>query len=128
MATGYDVNRATLLIAVLDKKVGLKLGPCDTYINAVGGVKITEPAADLAVAVAVASSYREAAVRPGTVVVGEVGLTGEVRPVNALNVRLKEAAKLGFTRAVVCASRDVQDYFETVQVETLDDALEAALE
>jgi len=128
MATGYDVNRATLLIAVLDKKVGLKLGHCDTYINAVGGVKITEPAADLAVAVAVASSYREAAVLPGTVVVGEVGLTGEVRPVNALNARLKEAAKLGFRRAVVCAAREVQDYLETVQVDTLGDALEAALE
>ena len=128
MTAGFDVNRATLLIAVLDKKVGLRLGNCDAYINAVGGVRIAEPAADLALTVAVASSHREKAVVPGTVVVGEVGLTGEVRPVTALNARLKEAAKLGFKRAVVAATQGVKDYLETIQVTTLGEALEAALE
>ncbi|MEW6173613.1 MAG: DNA repair protein RadA [Bacillota bacterium] len=128
MTAGFDANRAALLIAVLDKKVGLRLGNCDTYINAVGGVKIVEPAADLAVAVAVASSHREVAVVPGTVVVGEVGLTGEIRPVTALNARLKEAAKLGFKRAVVCPGPEIKNHLETVRVATLGEALEAALE
>ena len=128
MTAGFDVNRAALLIAVLDKKVGLRLGNCDAYINAVGGVKIIEPAADLAVAVAVASSHREVPVVPGTVVIGEVGLTGEIRPVTKLNKRLKEAAMLGFKRAVVCAAQEVRNHLETIRVATLGEALEAALE
>lgn len=127
MAAGFDANRAALLIAVLDKKVGLKLGGCDIYINAVGGVKILEPAADLAVAVAVASSYREAPVSPGTVVVGEVGLTGEVRSVTALDLRLREAAKLGFGRAVIAAGQGAGNYLETEEVSTLAAAIEAVL-
>lgn len=128
MTAGFDANRAALLIAVLDKKVGLSLGNFDTYINAVGGVKLVEPGADLAVAVALASSYREVPLIPGTVVVGEVGLTGEVRPVSALALRLKEAARLGFSRAVVCAGQQVKDYLETVEVTTLDGAITAALQ
>jgi len=128
MTAGFDANRAALLIAVLDKKVGLRLGNLDTYINAVGGVKLVEPGADLAVAVAVASSYHEAPLVPGTVVVGEVGLTGEVRPVSALALRLKEAARLGFTRAVFCAGQQGKGYLETVEVTTLAGAITAALQ
>lgn len=128
MTAGFDANRAALLIAVLDKKVGLRLGNFDTYINAVGGVKLMEPGADLAVAVAVASSYREVPVVQGTVVVGEVGLTGEVRPVSALDARLKEAAKLGFDRAVVCAGQQVKEHLKTIEVTTLAEAIIAALE
>ncbi|MEW6448618.1 MAG: DNA repair protein RadA [Bacillota bacterium] len=127
MTAGFDTNRAALLIAVLDKKVGFRLGGFDTYINAVGGVKLMEPGADLAVAVAVASSYREVPVKPGMVVVGEVGLTGEVRPVSALNARLKEAAKLGFDRAVVCAGQQVKEHLKTIEVTTLAEAITAAL-
>ncbi|MGQ9512651.1 DNA repair protein RadA [Thermodesulfitimonas sp.] len=127
MAAGFDVNRAALLIAVLDKKVGLKLGGCDIYINAVGGVKVLEPAADLAVAVAVASSYREAPVLPGTVVIGEVGLTGEVRSVNALDLRLREAAKLGFERAVIAAGQGARDYLKIEEVSTLAAAIGAVI-
>lgn len=127
MTAGCDANRAALLIAVLDKKVGLRLGNSDTYINAVGGVKLVEPAVDLAIAVAVASSYREVPVFPGTVVIGEVGLTGEIRPVSALDVRLKEAAKLGFKRAIVCAGQRVRDYLETIRVTNVAEAIEAAL-
>lgn len=127
MAAGFDLNRATLLVAVLEKKAGLRLSGCDVYINAVGGVKIVEPAADLAVAVAVASSYRDLPVSPKTVVVGEVGLTGEVRPVNALDLRLKEAAKLGFQRAVVAAGQACGSYLKVEEVRNLAEAIAAVL-
>lgn len=102
-ATGFDTNRLQMLVAVLSKRVGLALGSQDIYVNVVGGLRVAEPAVDLGVAVAVASSYKEQAVEPGTVVIGEIGLSGELRSVNQLDRRLNEAAKLGFRRAVIPA-------------------------
>jgi len=101
MAAGFDYNRLILLMAVLEKRVGLMLANQDAYVNAVGGIKITEPAADLAVILAVASSFRNISLDSQTVVMGEVGLTGEVRMVSRVDIRIKEAAKLGFKRFVI---------------------------
>lgn len=104
-ANGFDVNRLQMLVAVLTKRVGLSLGNQDIYVNIVGGLRVAEPAIDLAVAVALTSSFQERAVDQTTVVVGEIGLSGELRSVNQLDRRLAEAARLGFQRAVVPASR-----------------------
>lgn len=100
MATGVDYNRAMLILAVLEKRVGLSLANKDVYINVAGGVKVMEPAVDLAIAVAVASNLKDMPVDPNTVVVGEVGLAGEVRGVSQLEKRVKEAARLGFERVI----------------------------
>jgi DNA repair protein RadA/Sms len=98
---GFDLNRFQMLVAVLSKRVGLPLFNQDLYVNIVGGLKVSEPAADLAVTLAVASSYRNARIDPELVCIGEVGLSGELRSVSQLDRRLSEAAKLGFRRAVV---------------------------
>lgn len=98
---GIDSNRLLLTTAVLTRRVGLRLGEQDVFVNVIGGMRIDEPAADLAVAVAVASSYRDAPVRADTVLIGEVGLSGELRWVGQMPSRLREAQKLGFKTAVV---------------------------
>src|SRR5512132_1249452 len=98
---GADYNRVCLLLAVLEKRVGLPLMTQDAFVNVAGGAKVVEPAADLGVVIAAASSYLDRPVRGDVVVIGEVGLTGEVRAVGGLPARLKEAAALGFTSAVV---------------------------
>lgn len=99
-ATGVDANRLPMLLSVLEKRGGLMLGGQDVFVNAVGGVRVTEPAADLGVVLAVASSFLEKPLPQNTVAAGEVGLRGEVRPVPRSETRLREAAKLGFTRAI----------------------------
>ena len=98
---GIDHNRLALLVAVLEKKVGLSMLHQDIFVNAAGGVRIDEPAVDLAIATAVASSFLDKPVDPHTVLVGEVGLTGEVRAVGRMDMRVKEASKLGFSRCVL---------------------------
>jgi DNA repair protein RadA/Sms len=100
MATGVDYNRAMLILAVLEKRVGLSLANKDVYINVAGGVKVMEPALDLAIAVAVASNLKDQPVDPNTVVVGEVGLAGEVRGVHQMEKRVNEAQRLGFERVI----------------------------
>lgn len=100
---GLDNNRLQLLVAVLQKRVGLGLGTQDVYANVVGGLRIQEPAADLAVAVAVASSLRDRPVDPGTVCIGEIGLSGELRTVAQLERRIQEASRLGFRKAIIPA-------------------------
>ena len=101
MVTGLDANRALLLIAVLEKRLGLHLETEDIFVNIVGGIKIKEPAIDLGVALAIASAHRNQTLDPATLWIGEVGLGGEIRSVGALAMRLSEAAQLGFKRAVV---------------------------
>jgi DNA repair protein RadA/Sms len=100
-AIGVDVNRVSLLVAVLDKIGGLHLGNHDIFLNVAGGVKLSEPAADLGVATAIASSFLDRPIDPKTVVFGEVGLTGEVRGINQMEIRIREAARMGFTRCVL---------------------------
>jgi DNA repair protein RadA/Sms len=103
-ANGFDVNRLYLLLAVLSRRAGVPLGSQDVYVNVVGGVRLTEPAADLAVTLAVASSLRDQAVPEDMAVAGEVGLSGELRPVRQLERRRAEAERLGFKRLLVPAS------------------------
>lgn len=100
-ANGIDFNRLQLLSAVLTRRVGLKLTEQDIFVNVIGGLTVDEPAADLAVAVAIASSYWDTPILSDVVIIGEVGLSGELRAVGQLPSRLKEAAKLGFKRAIV---------------------------
>ncbi|MBI3944804.1 MAG: DNA repair protein RadA [Armatimonadetes bacterium] len=104
MAAGGDYNRMCLTVAVLEKRLGLPLGTRDVYLSIAGGVRVVEPAADLGIAVAIASSFRDAPVDPAAVFIGEVGLAGEVRPVQQTEKRLNEAARLGFRRAFAAAA------------------------
>lgn len=102
-SNGIDYNRATLLLAVLEKRGGMALSASDAYINVIGGLELDEPAADLATVLAIASSHRDFPIGNDLAAVGEVGLTGEIRSVNALNQRLAEIARLGFKRCVIPA-------------------------
>ncbi len=101
MANGIEQNRVALLLAVMEKRLGLHLSGQDVYINVVGGLQIDEPTMDLGIVVAVVSSLRDRPIDPRTIVLGEVGLGGEVRPVNQVEVRVREAMKLGFERCLL---------------------------
>ena len=101
MATGVDYNRITLLMAVLEKRVGLQLHNYDAYVNVVGGIKVDEPACDLGIITAIASSFKNIAVDENTVLIGEVGLTGEIRAVSQVYKRIMEANRIGFKNCVV---------------------------
>ncbi len=100
-SNGFDYNRAMLLLAVLEKRGGLLLNNCDAYLNVIGGLYLDEPAADLAAVIALASSFRDKPVPGDLAAVGEVGLTGELRAVNALSQRLSEVQRLGFTKCLI---------------------------
>lgn len=99
--TGTDFNRVNLLMAVLEKRLGLQMGSCDAYVNIAGGIKIQEPAIDLGIAMAIVSSFKNRAADSGMIVMGEVGLSGEVRAVSMVPARVQEAKKLGFTACVI---------------------------
>ncbi|WP_284140989.1 MULTISPECIES: DNA repair protein RadA [unclassified Virgibacillus] len=127
MATGIDHNRVPLLMAVLEKRVGLMLQNQDAYIKVAGGVKLDEPAIDLAIAVSIASSFRDQPTRSDDIYIGEVGLTGEVRRVSRVEQRVQEAAKLGFKR-VICPARNLEGWtlpknIEVVGVSSVQEAL-----
>lgn len=124
---GVDHNRVSLLVAVLEKKAGLNLIGQDIYVNVAGGVRIDEPAVDLGIITSVASSFLDKAVDPKTVVIGEIGLTGEVRGVAQAELRIGEAAKLGFTRCIVPSGNKLsqkRDGIELVAVSSIREALE----
>ena len=99
--TGIDYNRAILMIAVLEKRLGFNMQDCDVYINVVGGLQTKEPAMDLGIITSIASSYKDIAIDSNTILMGEVGLTGEIRRVSYIDKRIKEAANLGFNRVIV---------------------------
>ena len=130
-ANGVDFNRLLLLVAVLSKRVGLNLSDQDVFVNVIGGLRIAEPAADLAVAAAVASSFHNVPVAADMVVVGEIGLSGELRMVSQIERRLNEASKLGFRRCLMPkpASKliNLPDGLEIIGVRSISDALEMAL-
>lgn len=130
-ANGIDHNRVSLLMAVLEKRVGLLLQTQDAYLNVAGGVRLDEPAIDLAVAVSIASSFRDRPTNPGDVIIGEVGLTGEVRRVSRIEQRVHEAVKLGFSRVILPAKNlggwTVPKDIEVIGVNTVAEALEHAL-
>lgn len=100
-ATGVDSRRLSLLLAVLEKRIGMRLGSSDVFVNAAGGVRIDDPSADLGILVAIASSFRDQVVDPHAVIVGEIGLGGEIRAVPQIDKRIEEAQKLGFKKAVI---------------------------
>jgi DNA repair protein RadA/Sms len=130
-SNGVDMNRLLLTVAVLTRRVGVRLGEQDVFANVVGGIQIDEPAADLAMAVALASSYRDSPVRADTVLIGEVGLSGELRMVGQMPARLREAAKLGFKTAIVPKRLHKGEAWPTditvVEIRSLREALERAM-
>lgn len=129
-ANGIDYNRLTLLIAVLEKRAGLNLGNQDVYLNIVNGIKINEPATDLGIILASASSYKNIPISSKLVAIGEVGLTGEVRNVNLIEKRLKEVEKLGFKTCIIPESnkRYLKDRFnlEIIGVKNINEAMRGA--
>lgn len=126
-AVGFDYNRVNMLLAILERRFGLDFGMYDAYVNVVGGMRITEPAADLAVAAALVSSYRNRPVSKGVLCFGEVGLTGEVRRVSAPERRIMDGINLGFTKFIVPDSqlRLPKVDAKIVKVKTLEQALQA---
>ena len=128
---GVDINRLLLISAVLTKRMGLKLWEQDIFVNVIGGMKITEPASDLAMAVAIASSYYDRPAPADLAMVGEIGLSGEIRQVSQLGARLNEAAKIGFKRALVPRIRrqtdDILPTIQRIEVGNVADALRAIL-
>ena len=126
-AVGFDYNRVNMLLAILERRLGLEFGAFDAYVNVVGGMRITEPAADLAVAAALVSSYRNRPVPKGVLCFGEVGLTGEVRRVSAPERRIMDGINLGFTKFIVPDSKlrlpDVDA--KIIRVKTLEQAMQA---
>ncbi len=130
-ANGVDFNRLLLIAAVLTRRVGLKLSEQDTFVNVVGGLQIDEPAADLAIAAAIASSWRDIPVKADSVLIAEIGLAGELRMPGQMQARLREAQKLGFRTAIVPkAIRKGEPYpkgIEIIEVRSIQQALEAAL-
>ena len=128
---GIDYNRATLLLAVLEKRGGMAVSGCDAYINVIGGLELDEPAADLATMLTIASSFRDLPLGRDLAAVGEVGLSGEIRSVNSLNMRLSEIARLGFKRCVIPAhiKDDIKkpDGLEIISVKNIREAIKATL-
>ncbi|MCL6476796.1 MAG: DNA repair protein RadA [Peptococcaceae bacterium] len=130
MTAGVDYNRVSLILAVLEKRAGLHLGGQDAYVGAVGGVRLDEPAADLGIALALASSFKEIPAAGGLVAIGEIGLTGEIRPVPQLEKRIIEAARLGFSECLAPRQSGLSPAVGDMRVtglETLSEAIEAAL-
>jgi len=132
MATGIDHNRVSLLMAVLEKRSGLLLQNQDAYLKVAGGVKLDEPAIDLAIAVSIASSFRDQPTNPHDVIIGEVGLTGEVRRVSRIEQRVQEAVKLGFSRMIIpknnLAGWNPPEHITVIGVSHITEALEHTLQ
>lgn len=128
---GFDFNRAVLLMAVMEKRAGLQLNLFDAYINVIGGLRLDEPGADLPVALAVASSYRDGAIADDLVAIGEVGLTGEIRAVSNMNQRLSEVARLGFTKVIIpkygSDKLDIPNGLTVYRVRNIREAIEVAM-
>ena len=130
-ADGFDFNRAVLLLAVAEKRAGMKLSLFDAYINVIGGLRLDEPGADLPVVLAVASSYRDTPIADDLVAIGEVGLTGEIRSVSHMNQRLAEAVRLGFKKCIIprggAEKLEIPQGLTVYRVRNLREAIEVAL-
>jgi DNA repair protein RadA/Sms len=130
-ANGVDANRLLLTLAVLTRRVGIRLAEQDAFVNVVGGLQVEEPAADLAIAAAVASSYWDRPLPADLVLIGEVGLSGELRAVGQLPARLREASRLGFRRAILPRSPRVDSSgvsgLQVIEARSVREALSLAL-
>lgn len=130
VSTGVEFNRLLQIIAVLEKRIGLNLSKHDVYVNVIGGIEIDEPAADLGIALAIATCFRDVVVDPDCVIIGEISLSGEIRNVSNLEKRIYEAQKLGFKKAIIPKlSKKLSDNFdiEVIQVPRLIDAIKACV-
>lgn len=133
MATGIDYNRLTMLMAVLEKKIGMQLYSFDAYVNVVGGIRLDEPACDMGVIASIAGSFRNKPISSEMVVMGEVGLTGEVRPVSQADKRIMEAKRMGFKKCIVPAGNksrlsSMNEGMELLYAGTVDEALKYLFE
>lgn len=130
-ADGFDFNRAVLLMAVSEKRAGMKMSLFDAYLNVIGGLRLDEPGADLPVVLAVASSYRDTPIADDLVAIGEVGLTGEIRTVSNMNQRLGEVARLGFTKCIIpkggSEKLEIPQGLTVYRVRNIREAIETAL-
>ena len=130
-ADGFDFNRAALLLAVTEKRAGMKLSQFDAYINVIGGLRLDEPGADLPVVLAVASSYRDSAIADDLVAIGEVGLTGEIRAVSNMNQRLQEVNRLGFKKVIIpkygSEKLEIPGNLTVYRVRNIREAIETAM-
>ena len=130
-SNGFDYNRAAMLLAVLEKRGGLKVSQCDAYINIIGGLTLDEPAADLSAVLALASSYLDRSIPSDIAAIGEVGLTGELRSVNHLEQRLAEVSRLGFKRCVIpkCRKKNkpIFENLDLIEVSNIGEAIRATL-
>ena len=130
-ADGFDFNRAALLLAVAEKRCGMKLSAFDAYINVIGGLRLDEPGADLPVVLAIASSYRDAVIPSDVVAIGEVGLTGEIRSVSNMNQRLGEVARLGFKTCIIprngSSKLEIPEDLTVYRVRNLQEAIATVL-
>ena len=125
-SNGFDFNRAAMLLAVLEKRGGMRFGNADVYLNVIGGLRLDEPAADLAVALAIASAAADKPISDQLAAIGEIGLTGEIRAVSQLSQRLSEIRRLGFTQCIVPrSSRDLRapEGLELLRVRNLREAM-----
>ena len=130
VTNGVDTSRVLQILAVLEKRVGLNLSKQDVYVNVIGGVDVSEPAADLGVAVAIATCLNDVTADMQTVFIGEIGLSGEIRPVSDLEKRIYEAQKLGFKRAIVPAANNLSEKFEKIEIieaKRIMDAIKSAI-
>ena len=130
-ADGFDINRAALLLAVTEKRSGMKLNIFDAYINVIGGLQLQEPGADLPVVLAIASSYRDTVIPSDVVAIGEVGLTGEIRAVSHMNQRLQETARLGFKKVIIpkfgSEKLEIPNGLTVYRVRNIREAIEVAM-
>lgn len=130
-ADGFDFNRAALLLAVSEKRAGLKLSMFDAYINVIGGLRLDEPGADLPVILAVASSYRDTPIAQDLAAIGEVGLTGEIRSVSHMNQRLQEVARLGFKKVIIpkfgSEKLEIPSGLDVYRVRNIREAIEVSM-
>jgi DNA repair protein RadA/Sms len=128
-ATGFDYNRISVLVAMLQKRMDIPIMNCDIYVNAAGGLQVDEPASDLALFAALLRSFRNRALSPHTVLIGELGLSGEVRPVSQSHLRVREAAAMGFRRCILPAGNfplhDPVENIELIPLRTVHDLSDA---
>ena len=124
MATGIDYNRISVLVAILEKRLGVQMNGCDIYVNAAGGIDIDEPGSDLGIFTAIFGSMRNHSLPPYTVLLGELSLSGEIRPVSQAHLRLREAAAMGFRKCILPAGNlplvDSVENIETIPVKSVD--------
>ena len=131
VSAGFDFNRAVLMLAIMEKRAGMKMSMFDAYINVIGGLRLDEPAADLPVVLALASSYRDQCICDDLVAIGEVGMTGEIRSVSHMNQRLSEIARLGFKKCIIprggSEKLDIPEGMTVYRIRNIREAIETAM-